>query len=83
MKLFRRSFMKMTGAGMAAAAVSSPLMSGCNETSRQGIRWNVLLFTSDQHNPHFMNCDNQHPLNVAEDYWIHAATNKDIAVVLF
>jgi len=55
----RRNFLKLTG----AAALSGLAARGARAEDA-GIRYNVLFFSSDQHNPHFMNCDAQAPLNV-------------------
>ena len=56
----RRDFLKVTG----AAAIAGLAGKSASAAPGDGTRYNVLFFSSDQHNPHFMSCDSQEPLNV-------------------
>jgi choline-sulfatase len=60
MRCSRREFLRLTG----AAAVSGLASGSALAAPGDGPRPNVLFFSSDQHNPHFMSCDAQAPLGV-------------------
>ncbi len=64
MRCSRREFLKLTGGAAASGLVSGLVSSSALAAPGDVSRPNVLFFSSDQHNPHFMSCDAQAPLGV-------------------
>ncbi len=61
--LKRRDFLKTASLTAVPLWLAGGRPAWCKPPAAE-IAWNVLLFMSDQHNPHFMTCDRQNPQNV-------------------
>lgn len=59
--LLNMTFNKLTLTTLAAVISAGSMYAG---SKPENIKWNVLFFISDEHNPHFMSIDNQSPQNI-------------------